>query len=285
MLNLDRETINMAKDWALTSGLRVVGVIIAAIIIRKVAHVFIRNFIRRTIFISGHESKAAEKKRENTLIEVVNGTLSVVIFSVAVLIILQEFGIEIGPILAAAGVAGLAIGFGGQYLIKDIVSGLFIILENQYGVGDVVCFGSTCGLVEDITLRMTSLRDQDGTVYHVPHGEIKTVANLTKDFSRVNLNITLSYDSNMEKVIEIVNYVGQELAEDPKWKEFIIKPPQFLRVDNFADSGIVIKILGDTLPIMQWDVTGELRKRLKMAFDREGIKIALPQIVIREAKS
>ena len=285
MLNLDRETINMAKDWALTSGLRVVGVIIAAIIIRKVAHVFIRNFIRRTIFISGHESKAAEKKRENTLIEVVNGTLSVVIFSVAVLIILQEFGIEIGPILAAAGVAGLAIGFGGQYLIKDIVSGLFIILENQYGVGDVVCFGSTCGLVEDITLRMTSLRDQDGRVYHVPHGEIKTVANLTKDFSRVNLNITLSYDSNMEKVIEIVNYVGQELAEDPKWKEFIIKPPQFLRVDNFADSGIVIKILGDTLPIMQWDVTGELRKRLKMAFDREGIKIALPQIVIREAKS
>jgi len=132
--------------------------------------------------------------------------------------IFQEAGIAIGPLLAAAGIVGLAFGFGGQYLIRDLISGLFLIIENQYRIGDVVCFDKTCGLVEDISLRMTTLRDLDGTVHHIPHGDIKKVSNLSNSFSRVNLNIGIAYNSDLEKVIDVVNRVGKELAEDPQWK-------------------------------------------------------------------
>ena len=132
---------------------------------------------------------------------------------------------------------------------------------------------------------MTTLRDIDGIVHHVPHGEIKKVSNLSKQFARVNLNIGVSYNSNLEKVISVVNKVGKELSEDHEWKESILKPPQFLRVDSFGDSAIIIKILGETKPLKQWEVTGELRKRLKITFDREGIEIPFPQRVVHQAKS
>jgi len=131
---------------------------------------------------------------------------------------------------------------------------------------------------------MTTIRDLDGTVHHIPHGEIKKVSNLSKYFARVNLNIGISYSSNLEQVISVVNKVGKELAKDLEWKEYILKPPQFVRVDDFGDSAIIIKIIGETKPLKQWDVTGELRKRLKIAFDREGIEIPFPQRVIHQAK-
>lgn len=198
--------------------------------------------------------------------------------------ILQELGVMIGPILAGAGIVGLAVGFGAQYLIRDIISGLFIILENQYRIGDVVTLSNVGGLVEDINLRMTTLRDIDGTVHHIPHGEIKRVANCAKNFARVNLNIGIAYNSKLENVIEIVNRTGKELAEDPLWKECIIKPPQFLRVDDFGDSAIIIKILGETLPLKQWEITGEFRKRIIIAFNNEGIEIPFPQRVIHQSK-
>lgn len=281
----DYEAFEAIKGWVVGSGLKIIVIVAVAIMVRKFGHIFIERIIRRMVVTNPRESKDSEEKRESTLIRIVNGTISVVVLLVAFLVVLQELGIEIGPILAAAGIAGLALGFGGQYLIRDIISGLFIILENQYRVGDVACFDGTCGLVEEITLRMTTLRDQDGTVHHVPHGEIKKVANLTKNFSRVNLNIGVAYDSDLEKVIRVVNKVGTELAEDPEWKEFILQAPQFLRVDDFADSAIIIKILGDTLPIKQWDVTGELRKRLKVAFDQEKIEIPFPQVTVHTTAS
>lgn len=202
----------------------------------------------------------------------------------AVLMVLEEFGVMIGPILAAAGIVGLAFGFGGQYLIRDIISGFFIILENQYRIGDVVSFDTVKGLVEDISLRKTTLRDMDGVVHHVPHGEIKIVSNLSKDFSRVNLDLGVSYSSSLEHVISVVNRTGMELAEDPQWKEFIIKPVQFLRVNDFADSAVIIKVLGETQILKQWEIAGEFRKRIKIAFDKEGIEIPFPQRVIHQSK-
>ncbi len=199
------------------------------------------------------------------------------------MMVLQQLGIPIGPMLAGAGIVGLAVGFGGQYLIRDLISGIFIILENQYRIGDVVSFDGTSGLVEDITLRMTTLRNQDGTVHHIPHGEIKRVSNQSKDFARINLNISIAYHSNLEHVIGVINSVGHELASDPLHKNKFISPPQFLRIDDFADSAIIIKILGETQPLMQWELTGELRKRLKLAFDREGIEMPFPQRVVHQA--
>lgn len=138
-------------------------------------------------------------------------------------------------------------------------------------------------MVEDINLRTTVLRDLDGIVHYVPNGEIKKSSNLSKDFARVNLNVGIAYNSDLEKVISVVNRVGKELAEDPQFKSSIIKPPQFLRVDEFADSSINIKILGETKPLKQWEVAGELRKRIKIAFDKEGIEIPFPQRVVHYA--
>ena len=277
--------IRNITPWFFDHGIKIVAIVIVAYLIRKFAGIFIEKVIRKIIISDHLLTKEAERKREDTLIRIFTVSLGILVWLLALLIILQEAGIAIGPLLAAAGIAGLAFGFGGQYLIRDLISGLFIIMENQYRIGDVVCFDGTCGLVEDISMRMTTLRDLDGIVHHVPHGEIKRVSNLSKQFARVNLNIGIAYNSDLERVISVVNRVGEELANDPAWREFIIKPPQFLRVDDFGDSAIIIKILGETKPLKQWDVTGELRKRLKIAFDREGIEIPFPQRVVHQTVS
>ncbi|MFH1745055.1 MAG: mechanosensitive ion channel family protein [bacterium] len=284
MPNVLQEIIQIITPWFFDHGVKIIAIIIVAYLIRKFAGIFIEKLIRKVVTSDRFLTKEAEKKREDTLSHIFTTSLGIILWILAFMMILQEVGIAIGPLLAAAGIAGLAFGFGGQYLIRDLISGLFIIMENQYRIGDVVCFDGTCGLVENISMRMTTLRDLDGTVHHIPHGEIQKTSNLSKDFARVNLNIGISYDANLEQVISVVNRVGDELAKDPKWKEHILKSPQFLRVDDFADSTIIIKILGETKPLKQWDVTGELRKRLKIAFDKEGIEIPFPQRVIHQAK-
>tara|TARA_R110002126_G_scaffold1768_8_gene10658 strand:- start:1574 stop:2476 length:903 start_codon:yes stop_codon:yes gene_type:complete len=269
--------------WLLTNGVKIIFIIIGAIILNKVITSFIEKAVRIAVRPDGISSQEAEEKRENTLIQIFNTTARIGIIIIASLMVLEEFGVEIAPILAAAGIVGLAFGFGGQYLIRDIISGLFIILENQYRVGDVVGFDNASGTVQEISLRKTTLRDLDGTVHHIPHGEIKKVSNLSKDFSRINLDMGVSYNTNLEHVINVINAVGTTLANDPEWKQSILLAPQFLRVNDFADSAIMLKILGETLPSRQWEVTGELRKRLKVAFDKEGIEIPFPQIVLHKA--
>lgn len=275
--------VESVSPWLFASGFKIIAVVFAAYITHRFSDTLIKRFVKRAVVSDHFLSKEAAEKRRGTLSRIFSVTIKVLVWIIAALMVMQEFGFAIGPLLAAAGIAGLAFGFGGQYLIRDLISGFFIIIENQYRIGDVVCFNGTCGLVEDISLRMTTLRDLDGVVHHVPHGEINKVSNLSKYFARVNLNIGVSYGSNLEKVISVVNKVGQELAEDSAWKELILKPPQFLRVDDFGESAIIIKILGETKPLKQWDVTGELRKRIKIAFDKEGIEIPLPQRVVHSA--
>lgn len=269
--------------WVLTSGIKIIFIIIGTIILNKIVVGFIQKAVRIAVRPDGISSQEAEEKRENTLIQIFTTTARIGLIIVTSLMVLEEFGVEIAPILAAAGIVGLAFGFGGQYLIRDIISGLFIILENQYRIGDVVSFDNASGTVQEISLRKTTLRDLDGTVHHIPHGEIKKVSNLSKDFSRINLDIGVSYNTNLEQVIGIINQVGTALATDPAWQQSILLPPQFLRVNDFADSAIMLKILGETLPSKQWEVTGELRKRLKVAFDQEGIEIPFPQLVLHRA--
>lgn len=270
--------------WLLSHSIKVILIIIGAYLLNKIINKALERTIRSTIRPNKFVSKIAEKKREDTLIRIFSGILKITIFTIATLMVLSEIGLMIGPILAGAGIIGLAVGFGGQYLIRDLISGLFIIIENQYRVGDYVKLNDLGGLVEDISLRMTTLRDSDGTVHHIPHGEITKVSNLSKYFSRVNMDIGISYNANLEFVISVVNQTGNELAEDPLWKKSIIKAPQFLRVNEFADSAVIIKIVGETEASKQWEVSGELRKRLKIAFDREGIEIPFPQVVVHQAK-
>lgn len=271
--------------WLLSHGVKIVLIALAAFVLNKVLSRVIRRAVMIAVVPDKNISPEAEVKRENTLIRIFNGTLAVAITIMASLMILKEAGLDIAPILAGAGIVGLAVGFGGQYLIRDIITGLFIILENQYRIGDVIDIDGLGGSVEDISLRKTTLRNLDGTVHHIPHGEITKVSNLSKNFARVNLNVGVSYSANLEHVIDVINKTGAELANDPYFKDLILSPPVFLRVDDFADSSVVVKILGDTQPLKQWEVTGELRKRLKVAFDREGIEIPFPQHVIHQAKN
>jgi len=282
------ETIKNWSDfiipWLLSHGIKILIIAIVAYLLNKILAKIIKKAVRMAVKTDSAISEEAAKKREDTLTRIFNGALRIVILTIAILMILPEFGLEIGPILAGAGIVGLAFGFGGQYLIRDVITGLFIILENQYRIGDVVSIDGTGGLVQDISLRKTTLRDLDGTVHHMPHGSITNVANLSKDWARVNLDMGIAYNTDLEHLIEVIDRTGNELAEDPAFKDSIISPPKFLRVNEFADSAIIVKILGETKPLKQWEITGEYRKRLKIAFDKEGIEIPFPQRVIHQAK-
>jgi len=220
--------------------------------------------------------KAEIKKRSDTLSSAFVTTGIIIIATFAIFTILPEFGVNITAALAGLGIVAIAVGFGAQSLIKDLLAGIFILLEDQYRVGDVVRVADITGMVEQIGLRRTVLRDLDGIVHSVPNGEIKAASNFTKGYSRVNLNVSVAYGEDLDRVIEVINRVCREMAEDPKWKGDFVSTPQVLRVNKLGDSGIDIKILGDTKPLRQWDLTGELRLRIKRTFDQEGIEIPWP---------
>ncbi|MBN1693313.1 MAG: mechanosensitive ion channel family protein [Dehalococcoidales bacterium] len=268
--------VSKATSWLGDYGWRlalIIGIGILAII--SVGEIIPRVVVR-TLTRRPGETKSEVQKRSDTLARVLVSTSQVFIVFIAVFMILSELEIDIAPILAGAGVVGIAVGFGAQGLIKDLVAGFFVIIENQYRVGDVVRIADVGGIVESINLRRTVLRDLDGVVHIVPNGEIRVANNYTKEMSRINLDVSVSYNDDLDHVMNVINRVGHELAEDPVWKEAIIKEPQALRVNNFGDSGIDIKITGDTQPMRQWEVTGQLRLRLKKAFDKEGIEIPWP---------
>lgn len=276
--------LNLLVPWVLMHGIKIILIATAAFILHKISNRFIDKMVRIAVVSDRFSSLEAERKREDTLIRIISWTTVILIWVVGSIMILEELGAPVGPILASAGIVGLAIGFGGQYLVKDIISGFFIILENQYRIGDVVDFDGTGGLVEDISLRVTTLRDMDGTVHHVPHGDIKRVANLSKNFARVNLDVRISYNSHLDHVIEVINRIGKELSKDPDWKEFILQPPGFLRVENLEESFFIVKITGETQALKQWDVTGELRKRILITFKKEGIEIPFQQRIIHNIR-
>jgi len=279
-----QQFIKAIIPWLLDHGIKLIIIAAAAWLLNLIISRIVKRAVRVAVVADEKTSPEAEKRREDTLIRIFNGAVRIIIITLAAMMILQEAGLKIAPLLAGAGIAGLALGFGGQYLIRDIITGLFIILENQYRIGDAVNIDGTAGTVEDISLRRTTLRDLDGVQHHIPHGDIKRVSNRSKGYARINLNIGVAYNSNLEHVIKVINQTGTGLAEDPLYKEFITKPPQFLRVNDFADSAIIVKILGETKPLKQWEITGELRKRLKIAFDREGIEIPFPQITVHRGK-
>lgn len=276
--------IKELTPWFYNHGLKILVILIGAYLLRRFASALIDKIVRRAVTDNGVLDPEEEKKREDTLISVFEATVKVIIWVGVIFMVISELGINIGPLLAGAGVVGLAIGFGAQYIIRDFFTGLFVILENQYRVGDVICVGDICGSVEDLNLRMTVLRDADGAVHYIPNGQIKIATNKTKGFARVNLIVGVAYETDIEKVKKIVNQVGRNLAEDPAWKDKILKAPEFVRVDNFGASSIDIKVSGEVKPLEQWSVLGELRKRIKDAFDKEGVEIPFPQRVIRQAK-
>ncbi len=268
------------KLWFMSHGLLIFLIAAIAYLLFRLIRTIIPGIVESSMSARGRGRKAKEDlaKRVQTLSGMLITLSGIIIATVAIFMILGEIGVDVTPLLATAGVAGIAVGFGAQSLIRDMIAGLFILMEDQYNKGDVVKVAGISGLVEDVTLKRTVLRDLDGIVHSIPNGEIKAASNYTKEYSRLNLDIPVAYGENMEHVIEVINRVGQEIAKDPLWGPKIRSAPQSLGVNKFAESGVEIKVLGDTKPMMQWEVMREFRLRIKKAFDQEHIEIPWPHV-------
>ncbi|WP_017328235.1 mechanosensitive ion channel family protein [Synechococcus sp. PCC 7336] len=216
-------------------------------------------------------------KRIQTISGVLKSIATIAIVGGGILVGLSVLSINIGPILAGAGILGLAVSFGAQSLVKDVINGFFILLEDQFSVGDVIATSGVAGFVEDLNLRVTRLRSADGNLIVIPNGNISTVENLTNGFSRANLSIEVAYNTDLDLAIATIGKTANDMAADPDWKELIVQDPQVLGVDAFGDNSITIRIWIDTQPLKQWSVAREFRLRLKKALDRAGISIPFPQ--------
>jgi small-conductance mechanosensitive channel len=270
-------TTEDVEAWLLDKGITIIVILVVGVVLCIVLKQTIPPLVRRIMAKPRRgESREGMRRRADTLQGVFMGLGRVVIILLVIFMILSEIGVSIGPLLAGLGVAGIAVGFGAQYLIRDLIAGVFVLMENQYRVGDVAKVADVTGLVEEINLRKTVLRDLDGIVHHIPNGEIRVASNYTRHFSRVNLDVSVAYGTDLDFAISVINRVCQEMAEEEAWSQVVQTVPQVLRVNKLGDSGIDIKILGDVKPLEQWRIMGELRLRLKKAFDAEGIEIPWP---------
>jgi small-conductance mechanosensitive channel len=273
--------LDAVGGWLLAHGIRILIIIGLAYLFYRIAKVVTPRILDRFVSVrgKGRRARSEHAKRAQTLSSAINQVITIFIVVIAIFMILSEIELDITPLLAGAGVAGIAIGFAAQSFIKDLIAGFLIISENQFDVGDVIKIADVIGLVEEVNLRRTQLRDLDGILHIVPNGEIRVASNYTMTWSRANLDISVAYKEDLDRVMAVVKRVWEETADDPQWgPQIVTKTPSILRVNEFGDSGIDIKVVGDTKPMMQWNVMGELRRRIKRAFDEEGIEIPWPHV-------
>jgi small conductance mechanosensitive channel len=218
------------------------------------------------------------RQRAETIGSVLRSVASLVVFTVAGTMVLAELGFDLGPVLASAGIVGVAVGFGAQNLIKDFLNGMFMILEDQYGVGDVIDAGEATGTVEAVGLRTTRLRDVAGTVWHVRNGEIIRIGNKSQGWARAVLDIPIAWDSDVSKVRDVMKATADALMAEDDWADKITEEPEVWGVEEIGSSGLVVRLAVKTAPLEQWAVARELRERVKAAFDREGISIGVPSV-------
>ena len=271
--------IENATTWIVDHGLRILLVLVLMFVFIKIAQAATGRFFRS--FKKGRRETDEEfKKKADTLSSIAASVLTIVIVIIAAITIMGELEIPIGPILASAGIVGVALGFGGQHVVKDVISGFFILLDDQIRVGDVVQIAGKGGLVEKINLRMTILRDLAGNVHYVRNGEINVVTNMTKEYSRYVFDVGVAYREDVDEVIAVIKEVDENLRNDPEFKNDILEPIEILGLDQFADSAIIIKARTKTKPIRQWAVGREFNKRLKKKFDEKDIEIPFPHVTL-----
>ena len=265
--------------WLMSSGLRVILILVGAFIVVRLAG-FITRRVENAFEDNDPSTTSEREKQAATLGKVVRNIIRILVWGVAIMMVLKELGIDIGPILAGVGILGLAVGFGAQSLVKDFLSGMFVLVENQYNVGDVIKAGGVSGLVEKITLRATTLRDLEGNVHIIPNGAIDVVTNKTRQWSRFVFDIGVAYKENVDEVMGVLKEIGDELAGDPQVASMITAPLEVLGVEDFADSAVVIRVMFTTQPLKQWTVGREFRRRVKNTFDAKGIEIPFPHTTI-----
>ena len=278
-MDFDFQTILQdAGEWVIKSGLKIFLILILSLVAIKFCQILMERLFHK--LFKNHKNDDEIQKRSDTLKSVIRSTLNITIVVVSILMVLKELGVEIGPVLAAAGVVGIAVGFGAQQLVKDIIQGFFILLDDQIRVGDWVMIADKSGLVEGVNLRMITLRDLSGNVHFIRNGEITVVTNMTKEYSRYVFEIGVAYRENVDEVIEVIKQVDEELRDDAKYKYDILEPIEIMGLDRFADSAIIIKARTKTKPIRQWAVAREFNRRLKKKFDELDIEIPFPHTTL-----
>ncbi|MEE9233264.1 MAG: mechanosensitive ion channel family protein [Nitrospirales bacterium] len=271
------DIVSRGLNWFLTGGVRVILILVA---------IFLGLFLlRRALaklqkFLEGSLPDTAKIKRARTLTHVLGDVVRLIIVVVGALMLLSELGIDLTPLLMAAGVGGIAIGFGAQSLVKDVLTGFFILFENQIRVGDVVTIAGTTAFVEEVRLRTTRMRDLSGNYHIIPNGLIDKVTNWTKDFSYYVFDMGVAYREDVDKVMDLIKEIGAELQADPEFGPSIVEPLEMLGVDQFADSAVVIKFRFKTKPIKQWTIGREMNRRIKKAFDARDIEIPFPHMTV-----
>jgi small conductance mechanosensitive channel len=258
-------------NWGQHHLANIVVIIIGAYVARHFGAQFFSRVIHRTVRPDLYPTELARKKRLQTLDGLVGAITQLMVWIIAIIMIVNELGIQTAPLVASAGVIGLTLAFGAQSLIKDFVSGVFIITENQYRVGDVVKLNDVAGAVEAIGIRTTVLRDLDGKLHHIPNGTITVSTNMTTGYSNVNEDITVNFDTDIALLEHVINHVGQQVAAKAEFKPKILEPPHFAAIIGFSQTGIVVKILAKTLEGEHWAVRGEMYRLLKKAFDQHKI--------------
>lgn len=270
-------SIEAVMEWIIGPFLRIVIILVGAWFLTRLARPALERLEPHIVSAKPKDEEEAEaQKRAHTLTHIIWHVIRITILVAALVMVLGQLGIQIGPILAGIGILGLAFGFGAQSLVKDFITGFFLLVENHYRVGDVVNIAGEGGLVEAVTLRVTLLRDFEGRVHVIPNGQIDKLTNFTKDYSRAVLDIGVAYKENVDEVMAVLKELGEELRQDPEFKEFILEPMEMIGVEEFADSQVTIRLRFKTQPIKQWTVAREFRRRVKNAFDARGIEIPFP---------
>jgi len=286
MPDFDKKPWSTIVDVLRDDILPIVLILVVTVVAIRLARLSVRGLVKALLDREASEGTAQElsavelKKRMDTLDSLGGRTLQSFIVVIAGLMILGQLGLDIGPAIAGLGVVGIAVGFGAQSLVKDYLNGALILIENQFGKGDVIRAAGVAGAVEDFTLRRTTLRDLDGVVHTIPNGEIRVASNLTRVWARINQDVTVAYGTDIDKAIEVVDNVGREMAGDPAWKRRVLEAPRVERVEALSEYGVTLKILGTVRAADQWAAGGDFRKRLLGAFKTHGIEIPRPQRVV-----
>jgi len=272
-----------AREWIVTELPGLLIIIVVMLIIFKTFSFTLKKVKMRMIARAGKakDKDAGEvEKRINTLVDILKGIVKIVLWTIFIMIALKKFGVDIGPILASVGMIGVVIDFGAQELVRDFISGFFILLENQVRTGDVAAINGTGGLVEKIEMRTITLRDFSGIVHVFQNGKINTLSNMTREWSAMVFDVGVAYKENVDTVMEVMREVGEELQNDANFKKAFYEPIEIFGLDQFGDSALVIKARIKTKPSQQWTIGREYRRRLKAAFDARNIEIPFPHTTI-----
>jgi small conductance mechanosensitive channel len=282
-----------SSDWVIAKPAAILLIVVVAFVVRallrrminriadRAAEGSVPGVLHRTRAVSLFESTGISwerrRQRADTMASVLNSLTTGIIFTVALFMVLAQLGLNIAPLIASAGILGVALGFGSQTLVKDFLSGMFMILEDQYGVGDVVDVGQASGTVEAVGLRVTRLRDVNGTVWYVPNGEVTRVGNMSQGWARAVLDVGIGYGEDIAHVSDLLQLTAHRLTEEEAWKDLILEEPEVWGVQELGHDAVVVRLVVKTAPLQQWAVSRELRQRIKAMLDEHGIEIPYPQ--------